>query len=187
MSLTSIDLGIEEILADPPRRQALFHSITQDEIASQIRELRRRRDLTQIAFARLAEMKQSAVSRLEQAEYAAWNWNTLVRVADTLNARWKIILQPAEEATEEFMHPKEPSDNLIASAPTDAASPLQEDSQFLLYMDAVLRNVFDQNSRWKQLSSPRLQNPIPGSGSVSRRGPTPRIVYGQLQGPGGHL
>lgn len=182
MSLTFIDLGVEELMADPARRQAFFHSITQDEIASQIRELRRKRDLTQIAFARLAEMKQSAVSRLEQAEYAAWNWNTLVRVADTLNARWKIVLQPAEEAIREYMNPKEAGDNLPASSSDeDAASPPQEDAQLLLYMDTVLRAFFDQNSRSK------FQKPTSGARSASPPGPTPSIVYGQFPGSGGHL
>jgi transcriptional regulator with XRE-family HTH domain len=103
MSLTSIDLGLEELLADPVRRNSFFRSITQDEIASQIRELRRERNLTQVAFARLVDMKQSAVSRIEKAEHAAWNLTTLFRVAEALDARWKIALEKSEDAVAEYL------------------------------------------------------------------------------------
>lgn len=102
MSLTSIDLGLRDLLSDPRRRQEFFKSITQDEIASQIRALRKKRALTQSAFAKLAEMRQSAVSRIEQADYSAWSLSTLFRVADALNARWRITLEPCEDAIAEI-------------------------------------------------------------------------------------
>jgi transcriptional regulator with XRE-family HTH domain len=106
VSLSSIDLGLKELFGDPERRNAFFRAITQDEIASQIRALRKERDLTQSEIAGLAEMKQSAISRIEQAEYAAWNLNTLFRVAEALNARWRVVLQPCEEAVKEFLPEK---------------------------------------------------------------------------------
>jgi transcriptional regulator with XRE-family HTH domain len=102
MSLTSIDLGLREILSDPIRRQEFFRAITQDDIAEQIRALRKERGLTQTKFAALAEMKQSAVSRIEQAEYASWTLATLFRVAAALDARWRMVLEPAEDAVKEF-------------------------------------------------------------------------------------
>jgi transcriptional regulator with XRE-family HTH domain len=102
MSLSSIDLGLREVLADPVRRQAFFRAITQDDIAAQIRALRKKRRLTQTQFAALADMKQSAVSRIEQAEYASWTLATLFRVAAALDARWRVILQTSEEAVSEF-------------------------------------------------------------------------------------
>lgn len=102
MSLTSIDLELDELLRDPERRHAFFQSITEDEIAAQIRALRKKRDLTQAEFADVAKMQQSAVSRIEQAEYAAWNLKTLFRAARALGARWKMILQPEEEAVAEY-------------------------------------------------------------------------------------
>src|SRR5580658_5770061 len=102
MSLASIDFGLRETLQDPTRRQAFFRAITQDEIASQIRDLRKTRRLTQTRFAELADMKQSAVSRIEQAEYASWSLATLFKAAAALNARWRMILEPCEEAIKEF-------------------------------------------------------------------------------------
>lgn len=102
MSLTSIDLGLREMLRDPQRRQEFFKAVTQDEIASQIRALRKKRELNQTEFAHAADMKQSAVSRIEQAEYSSWTLTTLFRVAAALNARWRIILQPAEDAIAEL-------------------------------------------------------------------------------------
>lgn len=102
MSITPIDLGLSDLLADPARRDAFFRSITRDEIASQIRDLRKKRTLTQKAMAFLTGMKQSAISRIEQAEYGAWNLATLFEVARALNARWRITLEPAEEAIKEY-------------------------------------------------------------------------------------
>jgi transcriptional regulator with XRE-family HTH domain len=102
MSLTSINLELDEVLRDPVRRQEFFRSITEDDIAEQIRALRKERDLTQAKFAELAGMKQSAVSRIEQAEYASWSWATLCKVAAALDARWRMTLQPCEEAIKEF-------------------------------------------------------------------------------------
>jgi len=102
MSLSSIDLGLREVLADPIRRQAFFRTITEDDIAAQIRALRKARGLTQTKFADLAGMKQSAVSRIEQAEYASWTLATLFRVAAALDARWRMILEPAEDAVKQF-------------------------------------------------------------------------------------
>jgi hypothetical protein len=48
-------------------------------------------------------MKQSAVSRIEQAHYAAWNLTTLFRAGEALNARWRIVLEPLEEAIKEYI------------------------------------------------------------------------------------
>src|SRR5689334_1863701 len=102
MSFSSISLGLRELLRDPVRRNEFFKSITQDDIASQIRDLRKQRGLTQSAFAEKSEMKQSAVSRIEQAEYSSWSLTTLFRVAAALDARVRVILQPAEDAIKEY-------------------------------------------------------------------------------------
>jgi transcriptional regulator with XRE-family HTH domain len=102
MSFSSTSIGLKELLRDPSRRHEFFKSITQDEIASQIRELRKRRDMTQSVFANKSGMKQSAVSRIEQAEYSSWTLSTLFKVAFALNARWRVTLQPIEEAVKEY-------------------------------------------------------------------------------------
>jgi transcriptional regulator with XRE-family HTH domain len=117
MSLSSIDLGLREILSDPVRRQKFFRTVTQDDIAAQIRALRKVRGLTQTKFAELAGMKQSAVSRIEQAEYASWALATLFRAAGALNARWRMILEPCEDAVKEFLDIDESASQQTTSAP----------------------------------------------------------------------
>ncbi len=79
-------------------RRSFFHSSAQDSVASQIRDLRKKRGMRQADLAKAARMKQSAVSRLEQAGYSRWGFPTLVRIADALDARIMITFQPAEDA-----------------------------------------------------------------------------------------
>ena len=102
MSSASIDSGRGELLHDRVRRQEFFKTIVQDEIASQILALRKKRKLKQSDIAERANMKQSAVSRIEQADYSSWTLTTLLRVAAALDARWRMILQPCEEAIREY-------------------------------------------------------------------------------------
>lgn len=102
MSLTDIQLGLTEKLRDPEYRHEFFKTITQDDIAAQIRSLREKRNMRQVDFAKAADMKQSAVSRIEQAEYSKWSFTTLLRVAKALDARLRVVFEPAEDAVREF-------------------------------------------------------------------------------------
>lgn len=121
MSLDSIDIGLRELLRDPKRRQEFFKAIVQDEIASQIRALRKKRNLNQTELAATADMKQSAVSRIEQAEYSSWTLTTLLRVAAALDARWRMVLQPSEEAIKEYEGLGEASTGVTTASRADAA------------------------------------------------------------------
>jgi len=47
-------------------------------------------------------MKQSAISRIEQAEYEGWTFKTLFRIADALDARLDVGLKPLEKALTEY-------------------------------------------------------------------------------------
>jgi transcriptional regulator with XRE-family HTH domain len=78
-------------------RARLFSQLTRKEVAVQIRQLRERRQLTQVEFGKRCNMKQSAVSRIEQAEYTGWTYKTLSRIAEQLNARLRITYEPLEE------------------------------------------------------------------------------------------
>lgn len=118
MALTTIDLGLKELFRDPERRHEFFKSITQDQIASQIKELRKKRDLTQQTFAAKVDMKQSAVSRIERADYSSWTLRTLFRVASALDARWKMILEPVEDAVSEIEQLEETADDGVSIGPT---------------------------------------------------------------------
>lgn len=91
-------LGLAEKLKNPAFRSRFFRRNAQDEIAMQIRAMRERRGYTRQAdFAKHAKMQQSAVSRIEHAEYAGWTFRTLLRVADALDARLKVVFEPVED------------------------------------------------------------------------------------------
>ena len=100
----SIDLNIAERLQkDQEFRRAFFHAQARDEISSQIFEFREKAKLTkQTDFAEACGMKQSAVSRMEKHEYSSWTFNTLIRIAEALNARWRFVLQSTSDAVAEY-------------------------------------------------------------------------------------
>lgn len=94
---TPINLNLSEKF----KSKSFFHkfhlSRLKNEISSKIRDLREKRDFTQKEFAEEANMKQSAVSRLEQPDYAGWNFKTLMRIAEVLDARLIVDFVPREE------------------------------------------------------------------------------------------
>jgi transcriptional regulator with XRE-family HTH domain len=95
--ISPIKLNIARKLKDDKNfRKRFFRGQTQDEIAMSIRSLREKRVMRQIDLARESRMKQSAISRIEQADYSSWSFNTLLRVADALDARLRVTLEPAE-------------------------------------------------------------------------------------------
>lgn len=98
-----IELEIwKKLKTDKTYRSVFFRAKARDEIASQIKTLRTKRNLNQVQFAAKCNMKQSAVSRIEQAEYSAWNFNTLLRIADALEARLRVTFVPVEEVIEQY-------------------------------------------------------------------------------------
>ena len=100
---TPIELGIaEKLKKDEGYRRVFFRAFVTDSIALQIQQLRKLHALKQSGLAAAAGMKQSAISRIEQAEYSSWTFNTLSRVAEALKARLIITFQPMEEAISEY-------------------------------------------------------------------------------------
>lgn len=97
-----IKLGIAKKLRNKKYRAAFFRERAQDEVAFQIRGMRDKRELRQKALAELCGMKQSAISRIERSDYSAWNFTTLLRVADALDAKLKVTFVPAEEVIAEY-------------------------------------------------------------------------------------
>ena len=99
-------------LRNPAFRRRYFRARAQEEVAQQIHALRERRHYRQIDLAHAAKMKQSAVSRIEKADYSAWTYKTLLRIAEALDAQLRIVFEanedgigryenePIEEATE---------------------------------------------------------------------------------------
>lgn len=96
--ISSIKLNIAEKLEKDKRyRSRFFRGQAQDKIAMSIRKLRKKRKKTQIDLAKESNMKQSAISRIEQADYSGWSMKILFRVADALNARLRVSFEPVED------------------------------------------------------------------------------------------
>ncbi len=114
MSLTKpINLNIADKLEnDKEYREEFFRGQAQDIIAMSIRGLRKKRSMLQKDLAKESGMLQSAISRVEQAEYSAWSFSTLFRVADALDARLKITLEPAEDVIEEYKKMEDVNENI---------------------------------------------------------------------------
>lgn len=117
-----IDLGIaEKLKKDESYCKAFFRAYVTDSIAIQIRELRKARNLKQAELAEAANMKQSAISRLEKAAYSSWTFNTLLRIAEALNARLVIKFEAIEDAIRKYQ-PAEASLAKMSSAIGQATS-----------------------------------------------------------------
>jgi DNA-binding XRE family transcriptional regulator len=100
ISVTKFNLA--QRLKNKVFRRKFFRTAAQDEVAQQIRELRARLGMRQVDLAKAARMKQSAVSRLEQADYSRWNFKTLLRIADSLDARVRVVFQDADNVIKEY-------------------------------------------------------------------------------------
>jgi transcriptional regulator with XRE-family HTH domain len=101
--LSPIKLNIaKKLKEDKAYRKRFLQRRTQDEIAMSIRSLREKRQMRQVDIAASSGMKQSAISRIEQADYASWTLKVLFRVADALNARVRVIFEPIEDVIEKY-------------------------------------------------------------------------------------
>ena len=100
--LKSIDLNLFEKLQDKEFRDAFFEQEFLDNNAIDIRALRKFRNLRQVDVAAATGMQQSAVSRIEQAEYSNWNCKTLLRLAQALDAKLTISWRPVEFTVENY-------------------------------------------------------------------------------------
>lgn len=95
--ISSIKLNIaKKLKEDKDFRRTFFRVQTNDEIAISIRALREKRKKRQVDLANESGMKQSAISRIEQADYCGWSLKTLFRVANALDARLCVTFEPVE-------------------------------------------------------------------------------------------
>src|SRR6476620_7813927 len=96
--LPSIDLGVYERLRDDADfRRSFFLAESSAHIAAQLIALRERRGLKQTQLAARLGTQQPAISRVERADYRSWSFNTLRRLADTMDARIRVYIEPAED------------------------------------------------------------------------------------------
>jgi transcriptional regulator with XRE-family HTH domain len=112
--LSTIRLNLAERLKNRVFRRKYFRTQSQHDVAQQIRELRTKRELRQVDLARDAKMQQSAVSRIEQADYSSWTFTTLLRVADALDARVRVFFEPAEDVIKDYEMREQESAKLAA-------------------------------------------------------------------------
>ena len=86
---------LDQITGDDPVRQAsIEREVLNSKISRVIYDLRQKAGLTQKALADLIGTKQSAISRLEDADYGAHTILMLLRIASALNTRVRLDLNP---------------------------------------------------------------------------------------------
>jgi hypothetical protein len=97
-SVAFIDKEIaERLMSDVGFRNRFIRVWAQTEVAEGIRTLRRKRNLKQKQVAVLANTGQSAISRMEKADYDGWTFKTLLTLAEVLRARLRVTFEPIEE------------------------------------------------------------------------------------------
>lgn len=97
-SLASIDREIAERLErDDDFRRQFIRFWAANEAASELRNMRKKRGHTQAKLAALTHTGQSAISRIEKADYDGWTFKTLITIAEALKARLRITLEPIED------------------------------------------------------------------------------------------
>lgn len=112
-----IDLKLSEKLKDKTYRQQFFLAEASARIAEQLIKLRERRGLSQKEVAEVVGTKQPAISRAEQADYQNWSLSTLRGIAAALDARIRVVIEPAEDVLPEY---DEPVQVVAASSVIDA-------------------------------------------------------------------
>lgn len=109
--ITSIKLSIaEKLKKDKGFRNRFFRGQVQDLIAMSIRGLREKRELRQSDLAEKSDMKQSDISRIEQADYSSLSLEKLLRVAEALDARLRVTIEPVEDVITQYRK-REDNDN----------------------------------------------------------------------------
>jgi transcriptional regulator with XRE-family HTH domain len=98
----SVNLDLPAKLQDRAYRQKFFLAESSARIAAQLIALRKRRGLNQQQVAEMIGTRQPAISRVEQADYQNWSFNSLRSIADALDARIRVIIQPAEDVLKEY-------------------------------------------------------------------------------------
>lgn len=114
-SLKPIKLSIAEKLKQKKAfRLGFFRAKSRDNVTLEIGKMRRQRRVSVSTLAKDCGMKQPAMSRILDSEYSSWTFNTLIRLAEAMDAVWEFRLRPAEEVIKEY----EKQEIQVASATT---------------------------------------------------------------------
>ena len=138
----TIDLNLVEELRDQSFARRFFAAELSADIARQLIDLRKRRGLNQKQVAELANTKQPAISRAEQADYQNWSFKTLRAIADALQARIRVSIQPYEDVINEYDLPKNTSDQ---------SNPLN-----YLGATSVQADSFSRLNKWSMITQKRM-------------------------------
>lgn len=94
--LTPVNLNLETEMQNPEYRHEFYITRTKDLLATNIRELRESKGLTQVELAKACGTQQSGISRIEDSDYSGWSFATLTALAKALDARLEIKFVPFE-------------------------------------------------------------------------------------------
>lgn len=119
--LPSIDLGLAKKLKDKNYRQSFFLAESSALIAKQLIALRKRRGLNQTQVAETIGTGQPAISRVERADYRNWSFNTLRKLAEAMDARIRVYIEPSEDVLSEYEEDR-PSIEISVKVPEAADS-----------------------------------------------------------------
>lgn len=90
MKISNVNLSPQ--MADPEFRKEWWRAQLETSVPTQFRVLREQRGLTQKGLATLTGMKQSAIARFENSTTANWKIETLIKLANALDAEFHIEL-----------------------------------------------------------------------------------------------
>src|SRR5687768_1080594 len=148
MEIKPISLDLATRLTSRRFRERFLSTLARDEIAAQIRQLRIKRGfVTQSAFAKETGMQQSAVSRIEQADYSGWTFRTLLKVAFALKARLRVTFEPIETVIETAKKSEQAAE-LQLETDNDLATLGADVDDF----NTETRDVFHHNVPWPKMS-----------------------------------
>jgi len=119
--LSDIDLQLVERLRDPDFRREWFRAELEDAVPAAFKALRERRGLNQTEFAKMIGTQQPAISRFEKSTEAVWEFAFLLRMAEAMDARLRVIVEAAEDVVSEYED--------LAERETDAPSALEDVAQ----------------------------------------------------------
>jgi transcriptional regulator with XRE-family HTH domain len=114
------DLGLVKELEDREFRNQFFRTEREIDIPAQIKTLRKLRKLKQEELADLVGTKQSAISRLERSQEAKFELETLVKLAEALDARLSVLIEPYETVIARYRAEQTASKASAASAGVEA-------------------------------------------------------------------
>ncbi|MGE0768356.1 MAG: helix-turn-helix domain-containing protein [Hyphomicrobiaceae bacterium] len=187
--LRSIDLKLRERLNQREFRLQWFRAQLEVTVPDMFRSLREDRDLTQKELAECAEMKQSAISRFEKSDEANWKLETLLKIADALDAQLVISLIKAEDVIARYESGEDHVSKNTLSRSKQAAGQPDDDKAGVAHPLRPLAEVsLDDNSentpeKESSIDPPVLKKPkewLSGRGQQGPRKPYDDRLFNQM-------